>query len=114
MIRMADNRGRDSHNMWTEMPPSRKNKLHQPLQPEKPAEEKKSSEAPAKDKGKAKKTAKKQRHPVKTEKKTRAEKAKKDTPTYLEDDGTLARPMDIQSKVLKNKTKSSKNSIIYL
>ncbi len=106
---MADNRGRDSHNMWTEMPPSRKNKLNQPLQPEKPSEEQKnirhSEDKKGKDKKQAKKTEKKPSRPEKApEKASRSEQ--KRTPSYLEDDGTLAKPMDIQSKVLKNKTKT--------
>lgn len=126
MIRMADNRGRDSHNMWAEMPPSRKNR---PTQPEKPAEEAEdirhsSKEKRKKHSDKKKKEAKKQEKKQKTKKSVNAEIKKEEkksrgksvshkedygTPSYLEDDGTIAKPIDIQSRVLKNKSKDRKS-----
>ncbi len=127
MIRMADNRGRDSHNMWAEMPPSRKNR---PSQPEKPAEQSEDIRHSVKDKSKKhsdkkEKSEKKQdnkQRKVKSEKttvkneenksktKTTSRKDDYSTPSYLEDDGTIAKPIDIQSRVLKNKTKNRKNT----
>ena len=121
---MADNRGRDSHNMWSEMPPSRKNRPSQPVKPAEEAEEDIRHSSKAKKKklsDKKKKAEKKQRaeksKSAETKNKKRNDEAKTTahndeyaTPSYLEDDGTIAKPIDIQSRVLKNKSKKRKTT----
>ena len=117
MIRMADNRGRDSYNLWSEMPPSRKNRPSQPAKPAEQTEKNKRSKGKNLSNIKNKLTNKQDKKKKAENKKSENKPAVKNTayknnfrtPSYLQDDG-IAKPIDIQSRVLKNKTKNRRQN----